>query len=114
MPTIPLNVLAFLSEWLALALRMGKKGVACRRIRPQKRHLHSAGHTPEAAFSGNENSFFYTLLGWVPIVLSALPFINRGVFRRFHRNSAGDFAKGLKSAIVARRNRLLTCNSETV
>src|SRR6266478_8968876 len=40
MPTIPLNVLAFLSEWLAL--RMGKKGVACRRLRPQKRHLHSA------------------------------------------------------------------------
>jgi hypothetical protein len=72
------------------------------------------GIRPEAEFSGNENSFFYTLLGWVPIVLSVLPFINRPVFRRFHRNSAGDFAKGLKSVVVARRNRLLSCNSETV
>ena len=71
------------------------------------------GHTPEAAFSGNENSFFYTLLGWVPIVLTALSSINRAVFCKFHRHSAGDFAKGLKSA-VARRNRLLSCNSETV
>jgi hypothetical protein len=76
------------------------------------------GIRPEAEFSGNENSFFYTLLGWFPIVLSALSCINRavfrGVFRRFHRHSAGDFAKGLKSAVVARRNRLLSCNSETV
>jgi hypothetical protein len=72
------------------------------------------GIRPEAEFSGNGNSFFYTLLGWVPIVLSALSFINRDVFRRFHRNSAGDFAKGLKSVVVARRNRLLSCNSEMV
>ena len=72
------------------------------------------GIRPEAEFSGNKNSFFYTLLGWVPIVLAALSSINRAVFRRFHRHSAGDFVKGLKSAVVARRNRLLSCNSETV
>jgi len=72
------------------------------------------GIRPEAEFSGNENSFFCTLLGWVPIVLAALSSINRAVFRRFHRQSPRDFAKGLKSAVVARRNRLLTCNSETV
>ena len=112
MPTIPLNLLAFLSEWLAL--RMAKEEWHAVVFVHKTASPFRPGIRPEAGFSGNENSFFYALLGWVPIVLSALPFINRALFRRFHRNSAGDFAKGLKSAVVARRNRLLTCNSETV
>src|SRR6266849_1914562 len=39
MPTIPLNLLAFLSEWRLCEWR---KGVPCRHLRPQKRHSHSA------------------------------------------------------------------------
>jgi hypothetical protein len=72
------------------------------------------GIRPEAEFSGNENSFFYMLLGWAPIVLSALSSINRAVFRNFIGTQPGISRKDLKSAVVARRNRLLTCNSETV
>ena len=40
------------------------------------------GRRPEAELSGNENSFFYVLLGWAPILLAALSSINRAVFRR--------------------------------
>src|SRR6266550_4506030 len=39
MPTIPLNLLAFLSEWLLFEWR---KGVPCRHLRPRRRHSHSA------------------------------------------------------------------------
>src|SRR6266576_2009775 len=98
MPTIPLNLLAFLSESVLFEWR---KGVPCRHLRPRRRHSHTArGIRPEAEFSVNENSFFYMLLGWVLIVLAALSSINRAVFRRFHRHRAGDFAKGLRSAVV--------------
>src|SRR5467141_1471509 len=72
------------------------------------------GHTPRSGVLRQRELHFYRLLSWVPIVLAALSSINRAVFRRFHRHSPRDFAKGLKSAIVARRNRLFTCNSETV
>jgi len=51
------------------------------------------GIRPEAEFSGNKNSFFYTLLGWVPIVLAALSSINRTVFCKFHRHSAGGISR---------------------
>src|SRR6266566_6467038 len=112
MPTIPLNLLAFLSEWLAL--RMAKRSSLPSSSSTQTAFPFHPGRRPEAEFSGNENSFFYKLLGWVPIVLAALSCINRAVFLRFHGHSAGDFAKGLKSAVVVRRNRLWTCNSETV
>jgi hypothetical protein len=54
------------------------------------------GIRPEAEFSGNENSFFYKLLGLVPIVLSALSYINRAVFRRFHRDSSGGFRERIE------------------
>jgi hypothetical protein len=112
MPTIPLNLLAFQSEWLAL--RMAKRGRMPSSSYTKTASPFRPGRRPEAEFSGNENSFFYMLLGWAPIVLSALSSINRAVFRSFHQYSAGDFAKGSKSAVVARRNRLLSCNSETV
>src|SRR6266436_953838 len=39
MPTIPLNLLAFLSEWRLFEWR---KGVPCRHLRPRRRHSHSA------------------------------------------------------------------------
>jgi hypothetical protein len=54
------------------------------------------GIRPEAEFSGNKNSFFYTLLGWVPIVLTALSSINRTVFCKFHRHSAGGFRERIE------------------
>src|SRR6267154_425489 len=112
MPTIPLNLLAFLSEWLAL--------------RNSEKESHAVifvhrdgipippGHTPRSGVLWQREFHFYVLLGWGPIVLAALSSINRAGFRRFHRHSAGDLAKGLKSAVVACRNRLLSCNSETV
>src|SRR5438309_1021249 len=115
MPTMPLNLLAFLSEWRLFEWR---KGVPFRHLRPRRRHSHTArAYARKRSSPATRIPFFYKLLGWAPIVLSALSSINRAVFavfRRFHRHSAGDFAKGLKSAVVARRNRLLTCNSETV
>jgi hypothetical protein len=40
MPMIPLNQLAFPSDWLALCIV--KKDVACRHVRPKKRRRHSA------------------------------------------------------------------------
>jgi len=65
-------------------------------------------------FSGNKNSFFYTLLGWVPIVLAALSSINRTVFCKISSALSRGFRERIESAVVARRNRLLSCNSETV
>ncbi len=56
----------------------------------------------------------YRLFGWSLIVRSALSSINRTVFRKFHWCSAGAFAKRWRSTVVARRDRLLSCNSETV
>src|SRR6266849_4505623 len=74
MPTMPLNPLAFPSEWLAL--RMAKSnGPAVNRI-PKKRHPHS-----------------YPLLGGDSIVLSAFSRGNRAVFRRFLEPSLRWFPK---------------------
>jgi hypothetical protein len=51
---IPLNQLAFPSDWLVL--RIVKKDVACRHLRLKKRHRHSTwACTPEAEFTDNEN-----------------------------------------------------------
>src|SRR6266480_887520 len=99
MPTIPLNLIAFLSE---LVLFEWRKGVPCRHLGPRRRLSHTArGRRPEAEFSVNENSFFYTLLGCVLIVLAALYSINRAVFRRFHRHSSG----GFRARVEARLSR---------
>src|SRR6266478_9393379 len=62
MPTIPLNLPAFLSEWLAL--RMAKKEWHAVIFVHKNGISIPPGHTPEAAFSGNENSFFLHA-GWL-------------------------------------------------
>src|ERR1700674_1224481 len=100
MPTIPLNLLAFLSEWLLFEWR---KGVPRRHLRPCRRHSHSArAYALKRSSPATRIPFLHA--AWLcPIVLSALPCINCAVFRRFHRHLAGDFAKGLKSVVVARR-----------
>ncbi|PYU54095.1 MAG: hypothetical protein DMG55_32635 [Acidobacteria bacterium] len=54
------------------------------------------------------------LLGWSLIVRSALSSINRTVFAKFHLRSAGEFCEKMKKRSCARRDRLLSCNSETV
>jgi hypothetical protein len=88
MPTIPLNPLAFLSEWLAL--RVVEMDSACRHLRPKRMgSTFRLGLRSEAQFSHNENSIS-NAVGWTPIVLSA-------------------FSRGNRAA-----PSLLSCNSETV
>jgi hypothetical protein len=68
---MPLNQLAFLSEWLAL--RMAKVDCVCRPLRPKEWHSHSTlGLRPEAEFSQKREFDFETQLGWISIVVSAL------------------------------------------
>jgi len=73
-----------------------------------------SGMRPEAEFFREREVHLYRLFGWRLIVLLALSSINRTVFRKFHRRSAGAFAKRWRRAVVAGRDRLLSCNSETV
>src|SRR6266550_8886188 len=99
MPTIPLNLLAFLSESVLFEWR---KGVPCRHLRPRRRHSHTArGIRPEAQFSVNENSFFYTLLGWFLLYWQLSPRSTAPCSADFIGTERGDFAKGLRSAVVA-------------
>src|SRR6266403_1607858 len=56
MPTIPLNLLAFLSEWLAL--RMAKRSFLPSSSSTQTAFPFRLGIRPEAEFAGNKNSFF--------------------------------------------------------
>jgi len=90
----------FLPFYRVLALRMVKKsGYAV--ILSTKDGISIRRATPEAGFSGNKIPFFYTLLGLGSYCnCSSLPRATARVLQ-FHRHSAGDFAKGLKSAVVA-------------
>src|SRR2546430_17081552 len=71
-----------------------------------------AGHATGSRVLRQREGHLYRLLGWSLIVRSALSSINRTVFRQI--SSAGAFAKRWKSAVLAPRDRLLSCNSETV
>src|SRR5712664_1739997 len=111
MPTIPLNQLAFPLEWLVLA--MVKNDGACRHLRTKTRHSYPARLCPEAEFSGSDIAFLIAAK-WNPILLSPLSRSNGVVFARCRRQSASHFAKSLRNAFVARRDRQLTWNSEAV
>src|SRR6266403_2224751 len=113
MPTIPLNLLAFLSEWLAL--RMAKKEWHAVILVHKDGISIPPGHTPRSGVLRQQEFLFFTrclagfLLYWQLSPRSTAP-----CSANFIGTQPGDFAKGLKSAVVARRNRLLSCNSETV
>ena len=68
----------------------------------------------EAEFSGNEKGICTGCLAGALLYVQLCPASTAPCFADFIWCSAGAFAKRWRSTVVARRDRLLSCNSETV